>query len=122
MDAWHAHHDTVGSVTDETLEALAEGVPRLEALRIRDLLSESSVSAILDPDSGLDLGLPTTVLVARGQAEFARRLLRDAEAGVEMVPDDSPAALVARISEHLDAVRALVAELEESLRGSEPDG
>ena len=94
---------------DDTPQIIAEGVPRLEALRLRDMLAEAGVAAVLDPDSGLDLGRSTTVTVAGPRAEFARRVIADADA--EWVPDDSPAGLVARINEHLEAVRGLLDDL-----------
>ena len=67
-----------------------EGVARLEALRLRDALRDAGVPALLDPDSGMDLGRPTNVLVPGSQAEFARRVVADAQAGAEWVPDDCP--------------------------------
>src|SRR2546421_7160356 len=93
------------------LEAVAEGVPRLEALRLRDLLAGAGVPALLDPDSGVDLGRATSVMVRSERAAFARRLIDDDRAGADFVPDDSPAGLLARIGEHLDALRGLVDDL-----------
>ena len=97
------------------MEAVAEAVPRLEALRLRDLLGDAGVVCVLDPDGGLDLGRATDVLVAAERAEFARRVIADAEAGADWVADDSPEGLIARIEEHLDALRGLVKELSDRI-------
>ena len=93
---------------DDAMAAVVKGVARLEALRVRDALQEAGVPALLDPDSGMDLGRPTNVLVPGSRAEFARRVVADTKAAAEWVPDNSPEGLLSRISEHLDAVRGRV--------------
>jgi hypothetical protein len=104
----------VGSDND-SVEVIAEAVPRLEALRARDILAEAGVTSVLEPDGGLDMGRPTNVLVASSRASFARRVLEDAHAGADWVANDSPAGLLVRIEEHLDALRGLVDELAQRL-------
>ena len=101
------------------MQDIATGVPRLEALRLRDILAEAGIVCVLDPDFGLDMTRPTSVLVDDDQADYARRVIEEADAGVEWVEDDSPAALVERIEEHLDALRGLVGELKAKLDDKE---
>jgi hypothetical protein len=118
----HARHgDTILSSVDapdvpEFPQPVAEGVPRLEALRLRDVLTDAGIPVILHPDGGSDLARPTNVLVPPTRAAFARRVLADDEDGNDWVPDDSTPGLVARIEEHLAAVTNLVEELARRLR------
>lgn len=100
---------------DDRLDVVAEAIPRLEALHARDMLSDAGIRCLLQPDQGIDLGRPTSVLVARSRAAFARRLLADARAGAPWTADESPAGLLAPINEHLEALRDLVDELSRRL-------